>query len=405
VFKPIVIVRAEDFGGGFALPHYGIKRPSADYYNLNLMMHNFVISDITSNQNFVMFYDERDGDKGADALCSMRLAFNLKQLAAYRKINHKPTALFGIYDNCVGQNKSQVVMKFNIMLSVLFYERTVANYLVSGHTHMIPDRVVSWWKRHVKNVNLYTLEDIVRCANEVGRISAQLLKRTSDERPFRVGWGALLNKHFNDLPSGYTFNHFFEFFGGNCYMRHLESSPVSEMTVIRMFSNTPAARKALCQDLFGTDTVEGASFEELKLPSHGGNRLTQKKLKSLNEKYFSIPGEYISFYPVYDPALDPPSVASGSGDAAVPPKTRKRTQHEKKVPGLQAGPAKPSKKPKPADEEKEKEDKPEKKKLSGGRPKSQKTKDKEAAQEKLKSSFQSISKFMVAKPGKAVVQP
>ena len=50
---PRVALQAEDYGGSIALPHYGYRRPSADYFNSNLMCYNFVLSDITGNFNNV----------------------------------------------------------------------------------------------------------------------------------------------------------------------------------------------------------------------------------------------------------------------------------------------------------------------------------------------------------------
>ena len=55
-----VSLQAEDYGGGLALPHYGFRRPSADYFNSNLMSYNFVVVDITGDINNVYSYDERD---------------------------------------------------------------------------------------------------------------------------------------------------------------------------------------------------------------------------------------------------------------------------------------------------------------------------------------------------------
>jgi hypothetical protein len=43
----------------------------------------------------------------------------------------------------VGQNKSQVVLMFMSFLSMTFYTRAICYYLVSEHSHMCPDRVVS----------------------------------------------------------------------------------------------------------------------------------------------------------------------------------------------------------------------------------------------------------------------
>ena len=33
-----VSVQIEDYGGGIAVPHYGVRRPSSDYYNSNLIL-------------------------------------------------------------------------------------------------------------------------------------------------------------------------------------------------------------------------------------------------------------------------------------------------------------------------------------------------------------------------------
>ena len=33
-----VSVQIEDYGGGFGFPHYGVRRPSSDYYNSNLIL-------------------------------------------------------------------------------------------------------------------------------------------------------------------------------------------------------------------------------------------------------------------------------------------------------------------------------------------------------------------------------
>jgi hypothetical protein len=56
---PMIQIRIEDFGGNFAMFHYGHSRPSADYFNSNLMVLNFVVPDLTSNNADVFFYDNQ----------------------------------------------------------------------------------------------------------------------------------------------------------------------------------------------------------------------------------------------------------------------------------------------------------------------------------------------------------
>jgi nicotinic acid mononucleotide adenylyltransferase len=68
---PQIQIQIEDFGGNFAMLHYGHLHPSADYFNSNLMMSNFVVADLINNNNDVFFYDERTPGKDVDALCSL----------------------------------------------------------------------------------------------------------------------------------------------------------------------------------------------------------------------------------------------------------------------------------------------------------------------------------------------
>ena len=68
----------DDFGGGLSLPFYGYSRPSSDYFNSNLILHNFISCDITAGVHRVMLYDEWSQGKGSDAVCSMRFALQLK---------------------------------------------------------------------------------------------------------------------------------------------------------------------------------------------------------------------------------------------------------------------------------------------------------------------------------------
>ena len=109
--ETLVLLHAEDYGGGIALPHFGFRRPSADYFNSNLMSYNFVIADITSGENNVFLYDERHQGKGCDALCSLRLRHHLRQWQSFSSRGQTPKLCMHLLDNCVGQNKSQVDMQ------------------------------------------------------------------------------------------------------------------------------------------------------------------------------------------------------------------------------------------------------------------------------------------------------
>lgn len=68
-FKPKVLLQCEDFGGNLTAPFYVDKRPSIDYYASNLLIHMFVIANVSDNVNHIYLYDERGGGKGANEMC------------------------------------------------------------------------------------------------------------------------------------------------------------------------------------------------------------------------------------------------------------------------------------------------------------------------------------------------
>ena len=292
-----VQLQAEDYGGGIALPHYGFRRPSADYFNSNLMGYNFVIADISGGVNNVYFYDERHQGKGADALCSLRMRYHLKKLKLYEEQGVTPQLCMSLLDNCVGQNKSQLVMKFMCMLSICFYEQVALLYFLPGHSHMVPDRVVAHCKNAIKGLNLYSLGQIVEECNRVKGIHSEWLRPDDFDKPFRVDWGTILNKFFKNLPARYTFNYFFEFSKGVVSYRPLANSPDHEVTTVRLLKMTPSTKAEIMMELFGSVDKSSHTMRRLNLPTHSGNALTKTKLKSLYKKYFSIPEKYLKYYP------------------------------------------------------------------------------------------------------------
>ena len=168
--KPSVLLQCEDYGGNFCLPWYGSRRPCVDYYLSNLAIYMFVISNLTSGKNSVYLYDERSMGKNCDALCSLRFIYHLRLYEKARltkALESFPKTLYIIMDNCVGQNKSQGVMMFMSFLSMSLYKRVICHYLVSGHSHMCPDRVVSHAKRSIGVTDVFEPQGFVDKMNTV----------------------------------------------------------------------------------------------------------------------------------------------------------------------------------------------------------------------------------------------
>ncbi|OWZ21052.1 Cleavage inducible protein [Phytophthora megakarya] len=88
------------------------------------IIQNFVLVDITNKWNKVYFYDERTQGKNADALCGFRLLFHLATLQNNVRNNITPAEVsFSLMNNCVGQNKSKVVLTFFRCFRLYFLTR------------------------------------------------------------------------------------------------------------------------------------------------------------------------------------------------------------------------------------------------------------------------------------------
>ncbi|ETM35588.1 hypothetical protein L914_17531 [Phytophthora nicotianae] len=239
-----VPIQAEDFGGGILMPYYGHCRSSADYFNSNLMLHNFVVADV----NNVYFDDERGQGKNVDAICSLRLLY-----------------------------------------------------------HPRP--------------NLYTPMDLVEKVNEVKSVKGVFIDHNAADCTYFVGWGELLAKYFSPPSAGYTANYPFEIDNGVCTARKTVDTPNDEAIVFPTMdpSNIPSGRKALISELFGSNipTFWEASLSGVQLPKHPTKERSAKKMKSLAAKYFSIPKQYLKYYPNVPEVIASASTAESKETGAV----------------------------------------------------------------------------------------
>jgi hypothetical protein len=294
-----VVCLAEDYGSGVAMPHYGSVRPGSDYFNSNLTMNMYVQCDLGSNEHHVTLYDERCMGKGADALCSLRLAWHLRERKRLEAAHGSPPRYFiGIYDNCVGQNKSNVTFKFAAYLSLVLYERVLLLFYLPGHSHMICDRVVGWCKKSIKGKNIYDPESLCENMNGVKNVKCSYLSHTNSNRCAWEGFSDLFNKYFNNMPAGFTDYYVFEFFEGKVRIQPFCSSPPEDAFVHTLCPSPAATAKKINQELWGCDSFSDVSdLSQVILPVQKTCALKPKKLKSLAKKYNTIPPNFRAFYP------------------------------------------------------------------------------------------------------------
>jgi hypothetical protein len=198
---------------------------------------------------------------------------------------------------------------FYALLSLLFYDNVALLFLILGHSHNQADHVVAWCRNQMRAQNLYTPSTIVSEFNTIKFVSAEFLVHQSSRQPFFGDWTSLLKKYFKSMPLNYTGNYFFEIDQGLVSMRHLVSTPNNEAVQFPMLlpENIDSIRQVILFYLFGSgvksvDDVTSIDMVKL-LRVELKEQLTNKRLKSLSKKYFSIPPEVLSYYPFVSEGL------------------------------------------------------------------------------------------------------
>ena len=190
---------------------------------------------MSAGVNRVVTYDERGMGKDANAMCSVRLQLHLRRQVVSRQLppTARHTILFQVMDNNVGQNKSELVFKYMAMLSLTWFPDGVTLlYLLPGHSHMAPDRVVGWLRKAIGKSQHYLPEHIVAAMNTVTNVEAEFLDHADPVSSLMLSnWSTVLDKHLRSigpLPKigGYTKQYFFEFKKGFLTMRKEPTSDV-----------------------------------------------------------------------------------------------------------------------------------------------------------------------------------
>ena len=79
--------------------------------------------------------------------------------------------------------------------------------------------------------------------------------------------------------------------------RYLGNTSDEDAITIKVTKQVPGLRNRILLDFFGKTDIAQVQMSDLTLPVHPGRVLKKLKLKSLAKKYFSIPDEYLPFYP------------------------------------------------------------------------------------------------------------
>ena len=82
----------------------------------------------------------------------------------------QPHICISVRDNCIGKNKSKATLLFDCWLSMWIYKQVMIIYFISGHSHVITDRVFVWLKASLRIKNIFKPTNLVKIINKVKSI-------------------------------------------------------------------------------------------------------------------------------------------------------------------------------------------------------------------------------------------
>jgi hypothetical protein len=157
-----------DMGQNLCLPNFEAEQPGDTYYFSPLTVLLFgVVDNATEDRKDRMnafIWREFDGARGANNIASCLLK-DLKLRGCFRAPNFGE--LTYIADNCGGQNKNKVVIRFLMWLvENRIFPQVKIHFLVKGHTKNAADRMFNLLKLSYHKKNIYTYDQLKDILNE-----------------------------------------------------------------------------------------------------------------------------------------------------------------------------------------------------------------------------------------------
>ena len=200
-----------DYSQNMGLPHHGNEQPGETYYYSPLSIHVFGVCNYATELLNAYVYDESEGKKGGNNVASL-LYKNLEVegiIKDWKDSGKKPGKRLTLcFDNCPGQNKNKMVIRFGLWLVDMgIYDTVEIIFLIAGHTKNICDRRFKDMKKDCHKEQIFSLVTLVQLMNKSAKVNAVIV---SHEDFF--DWNKLQDEVYGPLKAGEVLiNHVFIF--------------------------------------------------------------------------------------------------------------------------------------------------------------------------------------------------
>ena len=210
-----------DYMQNLDMPHFGGEQPGDTYYFSPLTINGFGVVDYCVEVLDAYIYTEAEGKKGGNNVVSL-LHKSLEKKGVFTEAANKGAGkrLTMVFDNCGGQNKNRMVLRYAMYL----VEKGIYNivelvFLVCGHTKNVCDRMFKELKQRFHHKNIYTMDQLMSVLNYSPKVNA--IRAPSE---FHLDWDSYFDKLYKRPAAGtVTCNHIFRADSGNLAQLATES--------------------------------------------------------------------------------------------------------------------------------------------------------------------------------------
>lgn len=162
-----------DFAQTVQCPFFGFEQPGETYYFSPLSINVFGITD-SCNEEETMHaycYHEGEGRKGGNNVASMLDWYLRKKLKMPVFVDMNMEETWGghlqlVADNCGGQNKNRMVLRYCCYLvETKKFKSVRLMFLIAGHTKNPCDRLFNLLKKDYRQKNIFCVEDLITVLN------------------------------------------------------------------------------------------------------------------------------------------------------------------------------------------------------------------------------------------------